>query len=111
MTLVDWGGVHRRPSAKGVWCGRSLIGGVVVMFEGVVVMAVMNNKSETRMILRVALDIATAQLGIVSLKDMAFVKVVIMREGWQKRKSMSSKEFGMRNISHCALRLDRELFT
>jgi len=82
------------------------------MFEGVVVMAVMNNKSETRMILRVALDIATAQLGIVSLKDVAFVKllkVVIMREGWRKRKSMSSKEFGMRNLSHCALRLDREL--
>jgi len=54
------------------------------MFEGVVVMAVMNNRSEIRLILRVALDIATAQLGIVSLKDMAFVKlskVVIMREG------------------------------
>jgi len=83
------------------------------MFEGVVVvMAVMNNKSETRLISRVALDIATAQLGLVSLKDMTFVKllkVVIMREGWRKRKSMSSKEFGTRNISHYALRLDREL--
>jgi len=81
--------------STGVWRGRSIIvdrwgSGI---FEDVI-MAVMNNRSETRLILGVAFDIATAQLGIVSLEDMAFVK------------SMQSQEFGVRNISHCALRLD-----